>query len=696
MPLWKVNILKNSFLISMVTLSLTACSGSGGKGIGLGGGSSTDHGQQSGSAESYRFVQDGCDTKRHNFATNSIDETRKQLCEAIQDDQLNNSCAEPLRRDFFNKKCNGSWIPKYQPLNPPAHTLEPLPSSRTDYAKEEKIRASLNYVLVEDATLASDLTGQEKVAATQLADDLTSCGLSYLGPKCLDYLIYAGSYGGSLDQADGKSIFYSEFKSKNSGLSIAFIFTLDQVDPVVKVSKLMVAKIVKARNGQAISDYLKDASNLSPLLRITLAEDFQQGALKRLQKPRDIRELYHVSSELLRNHENDAQMTKKVSTSFENNAELITKSNLENYQERCVESIFDQLNISKSTMTAMAESLLNSKSKGVRQVVAIYLLNLDPSKADLKSTVVEALNNGRSKIRKLAIEALVKASGLNESEENNILESMNDSADSVREAAIEAGNHLNLGEGNLSTLSQLSQSGYWTIRKAVVSMIRRVPGSKSSALLIGNMADSSDSVRAEIVIQLNSRILGVGDLPALSTQMDCGYWSVRRDAARLIGKIADDVATTVLIDHMSDSGDTVREVIVLELSARTLNASAVRPLEKQLSSGYWTVRKNAVKLIAKISNPAVNTILVEAMSDNADSVRDEIYSQLDKRSLNKELVPVLVEQLQSGYWTVRRDVAKLLGKIKQSSAMDALVSQLKVESNSSVKDEIVKSIDRIK
>lgn len=54
---------------------------------------------------SYQFQSNGCDTKKHEFAS------MNELCAAIQDEDLNSGCAQNLRANYFKDHCPGTFIP---------------------------------------------------------------------------------------------------------------------------------------------------------------------------------------------------------------------------------------------------------------------------------------------------------------------------------------------------------------------------------------------------------------------------------------------------------------------------------------------------------------------------------------------------------------------------------------------------------
>lgn len=56
--------------------------------------------------ESYQFVENGCDTSKHDFSSSDADDVNKQLCNALQDDDLNNGCAADMRQQLYEQKCS--------------------------------------------------------------------------------------------------------------------------------------------------------------------------------------------------------------------------------------------------------------------------------------------------------------------------------------------------------------------------------------------------------------------------------------------------------------------------------------------------------------------------------------------------------------------------------------------------------------
>lgn len=53
----------------------------------------------------YEFQENGCNTGRHYFYFSSNRAMAKSLCAVLENDELNNYCAENSRREKFNREC---------------------------------------------------------------------------------------------------------------------------------------------------------------------------------------------------------------------------------------------------------------------------------------------------------------------------------------------------------------------------------------------------------------------------------------------------------------------------------------------------------------------------------------------------------------------------------------------------------------
>ena len=92
-----------SLFVVLASFAMVACAGGGSS-------SSESHVDvtESGSEikERYQFIYNGCDTGEHVFSSSSASETRRKLCDALQDDSLNRFCASSMRYQHYRNYCN--------------------------------------------------------------------------------------------------------------------------------------------------------------------------------------------------------------------------------------------------------------------------------------------------------------------------------------------------------------------------------------------------------------------------------------------------------------------------------------------------------------------------------------------------------------------------------------------------------------
>ncbi len=121
------------FLIPTVAIALLACTirGPGSSG------STTDTQKNEQYKESYQLNQNGCDTEKHDFVASTQEDLKKQLCEALQNDELNKRCALEARRARFDESCQGhTWNPDAISFPTSVQPTAPL-KPKTNYVVNE-------------------------------------------------------------------------------------------------------------------------------------------------------------------------------------------------------------------------------------------------------------------------------------------------------------------------------------------------------------------------------------------------------------------------------------------------------------------------------------------------------------------------------------------------------------------------------
>jgi hypothetical protein len=285
--------------------------------------------------EAYQFNVNGCDTGRHEFTASSADEVKRQLCDALQDDSRNSACAESTRLDMFTRKCPGlGWSPKRatatspeparQPRSdqPPETPQSPSLSPEIDEATATEIQNALSFIIVEKYEIAPNLLGIIRTEASQFAESLMSCGLNRHGSRCLDFSAKVTSHESLHGEKVGTFEVYTEFSLAQSNESMAFRFTLGKIAASLRPIRVEVLQTLKPRSPMDAATFLKDRANSAVLITLFPAHDFRQSAWQLLQRPKDIRHLYHLSKTLFE----DSRLTNSSDSSSPRLIGLIRRS----------------------------------------------------------------------------------------------------------------------------------------------------------------------------------------------------------------------------------------------------------------------------------------------------------------------------------------------------------------------------------
>jgi len=218
-----------------------------------------------------------------------------------------------------------------------------------------------------------------------------------------------------------------------------------------------------------------------------------------------------------------------------------------------------------------------------------------------------------------------------------------------------------------------------------------------AAAVQGLVARLSDYAFA-VVKQVRDTIVKVGGpaVPSLTEVLDDPYWVTRKNAAWCLGEIGAAEAVAPLIQRLEDKQTPVRETAA-EALGKIGDRQAVQALLAKLDGQAPTVRAAAAKALRKLGYEPKTTaerirILIaesnwEGVVDiGADAVepliemlkyignRDPVIDALSK--IGEVAVPALLGHLLDSESSVRRGVAKVLGRIGDRRAVGPLVGRL--------------------
>jgi HEAT repeat protein len=199
-------------------------------------------------------------------------------------------------------------------------------------------------------------------------------------------------------------------------------------------------------------------------------------------------------------------------------------------------------------------------------------------------------------------------------------------------------------------------------------------------------------------------------------------WSIREEAARLLGSLKDPRAVPPLIVLLRDQDRSVREAAIGAL--REIGAPAVEALGTCLTqadlsvqesasavlttiadervlpqlitalrSGDWIVRMHAAKALGRVRNADAVEPLIPLLQDKVKAVREEAAATL--AAIGDPAIPSLLDALRHEDWLVRLHAVESLGKARSHRAVEPLLSVLFNDRDSAVREDAVRALGEI-
>lgn len=612
--------------------------------------------------KAYSITINGCATGEQVF-TSEISESDavEKLCAGLADAKRNNGCAEIERRNVFDVTCRGKdWfaLKARATETPAAAAPAPTPAPRPAPMPRLDVRPTLNIapgrLLAERVELAADLADVQRKSATELAAEMNSCGFNHFGPGCLAKVSYARSQVTSL----AENLYASEFTYDDKVMTMIL-----HTEPGPGPLKIVAVDVLLGNDKGLKLFTIKVAANRDEQLR------------KNLATPTDLRMLYHAA--------NEAPDPQQVSAAYTQNKSLIIQSKDVAYQQQILPSLRGK--VANEVVLEISEGLLVSSSENVRQLAAINVLNVQPTRADLKPLVLAATKSPVWSIRLAAAETLAKIP-LNTGETNSLIGMIGDNDSDVAAAARKGIAGVKIGPENLGAAQALStESGYLT-RIAAVGILGRIGTPDATRTVIKKLDDSDSDVFQAAKTTLVKLPLDASYVSDLKSVLKSGKYLTRIATIQALGRIEDESSTLMLIEAFRGENDgDVQQAIGRELDKRAMSAAAIDTLIGNYMHPNYTVRLQITKLLAKSQNPRADLALVQHQLHEKDTdVQQAIAKALLAHTLSEALVPNLERVFTSPSYTVRMTTAQLLGKIKTTEAKAALERQLAKETDNDV------------
>lgn len=358
-------------------------------------------------------------------------------------------------------------------------------------------------------------------------------------------------------------------------------------------------------------------------------------------------------------------------------------------------------------------SALEDKDEDVKQAAILALANLGDDSAVDELLKPKIINSENFDIRWAAHFALCK---LQKAGDLRVIEEMLKSADDplwiIRNAATEVlSRQIDLlsqepAPDNIKIFLRILATSEYEIQEKVISALEEI-GKKNIHLMTEGLNSISDNVRAG-----TARILGeIGDLevvePLIKLLSDRNSY-VRLSAVLALGKLKDESSLYSLIDKLNDTDKKIRKAAIDVLAS--FGKSATAPLINSLKYAQGKeFKKNIIKTLGKIKDPASLYLVMQALYDSFSVVRnaaiDAIVAMGDEKtvdklieilSVNRASIDNLLDEAQNHpFEHVRIRAIRALGELRDSRAVEVLKKILKEEENHIIVEEVENALAKI-
>jgi HEAT repeat protein len=260
---------------------------------------------------------------------------------------------------------------------------------------------------------------------------------------------------------------------------------------------------------------------------------------------------------------------------------------------------------------------------------------------------------------------------------------------SDREAAIQT-----LAQTNDPTISTILREALRhpiaDVRQGAASALGQIKDADAVPSLIEALHDSNSDVRQRAASALQQ--IGRYDTVSIFIRaLQELYSDVRQAAATALGQLGDTLAIQALVETLHDDQSFVRQAAATALG-QLEDTRAVSALAEALHDSDLSTRRIVINILKHRKNEVrAVPILIEALDDPSDGIRRDVAYLLGEIK-DTHAVPALARTLNDDHYEVRQAAATALGQIKDARAVPLLASIVSREYD---KDVLKSSIDAL-
>jgi hypothetical protein len=277
-----------------------------------------------------------------------------------------------------------------------------------------------------------------------------------------------------------------------------------------------------------------------------------------------------------------------------------------------------------------------------------------------------------------------------------LISAIADTNENVRNEALKSINKVKLNNGHLEQVRKLKASSNLQVRQEAATLLYRINSFESITDLISMMSDNAEDVRIRVHSHLDVIKMTDEHIPALIKHKSASNNDLRKQIVIYLGKISTSKSLNNVVSMFADNYEDVRIAVKQQMNTMTFDESYLPTLVSYTSNSNWTIRRDAAFYIHKIAGDKATLALIKLMSDSFEDVRTDVYDHLAKRKLTNEMVAALQAQYTSSIIDVRVNVTICLARISSINSTEAMLQQLSIENNGDVKTKIISSSSKFR
>ena len=538
-------------------------------------------------------------------------------------------------------------------------------SARGEWLRANGFGDVFRFTLLDQSKTNESLDAASRERAERLRADLDECGLVNLGPSCLGQGAMSRlSLVRDAASASTRITTLVHVEESKQDLRFDFEFDGDQ-----------------APKGDVT---LKVYEGATQLLQAQVLTDYVPTALMRVDQARSIRELFHLSDNLLQavSDTDKADLNARLSRVFASNEKMMWAPDRTDYEFEILKLAMTGFSPAPTTVSEIGYLLLDSRADDVDQLAATAILTVEPWQASGHALVIGAMFNPRADLRRLGFLAMGSALNRPYNETSMLLRGVIDSDAGVRAAALRIVDGVTFDYTQRADIMALVFNADDAAREEGIKLLAQI---RAHSPLIKAMGDANPKLRTQALNEMLAQKLSAYDIAGLEAAFDNADESIRSGVAELIGRIPGDTTRKILITQLRDGSPSVRKHVREVLDRTPVTNSDIKTIEELFSAENGDVRLEAAEFLNSIKGSQASSALINHLGDTQPKIRDQIGAMLEARSKTTDLINDYAKQLENPDPAVRLLAFKLLAQVKHPAARIALGQHALAETDASNK-----------